>query len=55
MYEIGQKVSWKINQFNMSGAVLQDMGETVKVMTHFRNNCPTFVEVEVKKGLLTKI
>ena len=55
MFEIGQKVKWTIGKFNMSGAVLKDTGKTVKVMTHFRNNCPTFLEVELERGLLTKI
>lgn len=55
MFEVGQKVKWTIGKMNMSGAVLQDTGKAVKVMTHFRDSCPFFLEVEVEKKLLKKI
>lgn len=52
--EIGQKVSWKIGQFNMVGAVLENKGEKVSIQTHFRDSCPCYQQVEVEKSEITK-
>lgn len=53
--EIGQKVTWNINQFKMTGAVLEDKGDLVSIQTHFRDACPCYQQVEVEKVELTKV
>lgn len=54
MLEIGEKVSWYIKDFKMIGVVLEDKGNTVKLMCHFRGEMPCTQQMEVKKELLTK-
>lgn len=54
--EIGQKVTWKINDFKLAGVVIQDLEDgIVETLIHSRNNMVCTQKVNVKKELLTKV
>tara|TARA_R110000796_G_scaffold59008_1_gene135925 strand:- start:15539 stop:15727 length:189 start_codon:yes stop_codon:yes gene_type:complete len=53
--EIGQKVHWNINNQIMKGVVLEDnLGETVKVVSHFAGYKPHVQLMLVPKKILTE-
>lgn len=56
MFEIGQKVKWKVGQFNIEGCVFGDKGgDNVEVVSHFRNGLPHVQQIKIDRNLLVKI
>ena len=55
MLEIGQKVRYKVNGYEVVGAVIEDLGEFVTIMTHFIRGMRVNNVVNVDREELTLI
>lgn len=54
--QIGEKVSWQINGFQLVGAVMQDLENGfVETLIHTRDGMPYIQKVNTQKELLTKL
>lgn len=51
-FEIGEKVTWQVGNIISSGAVLEDLGDKLNVITHYIGGKRAILEITIFKNVL---